>query len=72
MYKQNLDKGAKANNFREYIQGGGPFGQKAYFKVEPTTHLQDARAKIENTTASQDLKMGVKNAIGDPADKKLF
>ena len=72
MYKNELDKGGvRAENFKEYIKSGGPFGEKKFFQPEPTTFVEDAKAKIEGTTILQDIKMGVKNALGDPAEKKL-
>ena len=71
MYKQELDKGVRADNFKEYVKSGGPFGEKKYFQPEPTTFVEDAKAKIEGTTVLQDIKMGVKNALGDPNEKKL-
>ena len=68
----NQNQEPRADTFKEYVQGGGPFGEKAYFKPEPTTHLEDAKAKIQGTSAAEDLKMGAKNALGDPAEKKLY
>ena len=71
MYKQDLDHGVRAENFKEYVKAGGPFGEKKFFQPEPTTFVEDAKAKIEGTTILEDIKMGVKNALGDPKEKKL-